>query len=93
MMLPWAGFAPLREGRVHVWCPKCKRKLSNLYRQKYDPPRATLVHSFCDRCSQGCKDTPEWYYDADGRLIEWDEIERHIEGSTAKDGRGTERGS
>jgi hypothetical protein len=77
--LPWAGFAPLRKGRVHVWCPKCKRKLSNMPRQTFDPERATLVHSFCIRCSEGCKDTPEWYYDANGKQIEWEEIEAQID--------------
>ena len=77
--LEWVGFSKLRPGRVHVWCPKCKRKLSNMPRQDFDPKRATLIHSFCIRCSEGCKDTPEWYFDADGKQIEWDEIEAEID--------------
>lgn len=67
--LPWAGFAPLRAGHVHVWCPRCKRKLSNVPRQPHDPPSAELVHSWCARCASGCKDTPEYYFDSDGRRV------------------------
>lgn len=83
MALPWAGFSPLRNGCVHVWCPKCHRKLSNMPRQQFDPERATLVHSFCERCSQGCKDSPEWYFDDEGKQIGWDEIEAAIEAATS----------
>lgn len=83
--MEWAGFARLRTGCVHVWCPRCKRKLSNMPRQKFDPPRATLVHSFCERCSQGCKDTPEWYFTARGKQIGWDEVERHINNLTKQE--------
>lgn len=77
-MLPWAGFQPLRKGRIHVFCLKCHRKFSNAERGKYDPPRATLVQSFCDRCGEGGKDLFEYFYDARGKEISWVEIERHI---------------
>lgn len=76
--LPWAGFAPLRKGRIHVFCPRCHRKVSNALRGEYDPPRATLVHTFCDRCGAGGKDSPESFYAANGQEISWDVIERHI---------------
>lgn len=67
--LPWAGYQRLRPGRIHVYCPKCKRRLSNMERQKTDPPGAELVHSWCDRCSAGCKDTPEYHFDGEGRRV------------------------
>ena len=78
-VLPWAGYAPLRAGRVHLWCPKCKRKTSNAHKMAEDPPRVTLIHSFCPRCSSGGKDAPEWYFDADGQEIAWEEIDAHID--------------
>jgi hypothetical protein len=77
-VLPWAGFAPLRPGCIHVFCPRCHRKFSNSPLGKFDPPRATLVHTFCERCGQGGKDSPESFYAADGQQIPWDEIERQI---------------
>ncbi len=77
--LPWAGFAPLRKGRIHVFCPKCHRKVSNALRGEYDPPRATLVHTFCDRCGQGGKDSPESFYAATGKEIGWEECERTLD--------------
>lgn len=77
-ILPWAGFAPLRKGRIHVFCPKCHRKVSNAERGEYDPPRATLVHTFCDHCGQGGKDAPEYFFDAAGKEIGWAEQERTL---------------
>ena len=77
--LPWAGFAPLRKGRIHVFCPRCHRKMSNAERGKYDPPRATLVHTLCERCGQGGKEAAEWFYDARGRAISWAECERAMD--------------
>jgi hypothetical protein len=67
--LPWAGFAQLRAGRIHVWCPSCHRRLSNMERQAEDPPTAELVHCWCDKCSAGCKDTPMYYYDGNGDRV------------------------
>jgi ribosomal protein L37E len=78
-MIPWAGFAPLRKGRIHVFCPRCHRKVSNAQRGEYDPPRATLVHTPCDRCGAGGKDSPETFFDERGKQIPWSAIERHIE--------------
>ena len=76
--MDWAGFRPLRPGRIHLWCMKCHRKMSNTERGKYDPPRAQLVQSFCERCGQGGKDAPEYFLDGRGRQISWEEIERHV---------------
>jgi hypothetical protein len=77
--LEWAGFRRLRSGRIHVYCPHCGRKVSNSQRGEYDPPRATLVHTWCDRCGSGGKDSPETFFDADGKEIGWDEVEDNIE--------------
>lgn len=87
-MSEWAGYAKLRPGRIHVYCLKCKRKLSNMHRQDYDPPRAELVQGFCDRCGSGGKDAPEYYLDRDGKEIEWEEIEQHIETVVAERTKG-----
>ena len=72
--LPWAGFAPLRQGRIHVYCPRCGRKMSNAFRGEFDPPRATLVHTWCDRCGAGGKDSPETFFDATGAEIDFREV-------------------
>lgn len=76
--MEWAGFKLLRKDRIHVWCPRCHRKVSNAHRGEYDPPRATLVHTWCERCGAGGKDSPETFFDARGREISWTVIERHI---------------
>jgi ribosomal protein L37E len=78
MTLPWAGFSPLRKGRIHVFCPRCHRKVSNAIRGEYDPLRATLVHTWCDRCGQGGKDAPEYFYATDGKEISRKECERAL---------------
>lgn len=77
--LPWAGYQKLRVGRIHVYCKKCHRRYSNAPRSETDPPRAELVQTWCLKCSQGCKDLPEYYLDRRGKQIEWDEIEAHID--------------
>ena len=79
MALPWAGFAKLRAGRIHVYCPHCGRKYSNAHRGEYDPPSATLVHTWCDRCGIGGKESPETFFDARGREIPWEVVERQID--------------
>lgn len=79
MTLPWAGYAPLRPGRIHIYCPHCGRKQSNGFRGEYDPPRATLVHTWCDRCGSGGKDSPETFFDDQGKEIPWEEIEAIID--------------
>lgn len=76
---PWAGYRPLRAGRIHLFCVKCHRKMSNTLRGKFDPKRAELVQTFCDRCGQGGKDIPETFLDGRGKEISWREIERTIE--------------
>ena len=66
----FVGFKPLKAGRIHLYCPSCKRKLSNTRRTDYDPPTAVLAHLACERCSEGCKvDGESKYMDARGRSI------------------------
>ena len=73
--LPYAGFAPLRPGRIHLYCGSCGRKQSNMRRTKYDPKRAVLMNVACDRCDAGCKDPLVQYLAADGSRVPWDEDE------------------
>jgi hypothetical protein len=69
MTLEWAGFAPWRSGRIHIFCPTCRRRLSNAERTDVDPPNAVLVHIWCERCSAGCKTDLGDYFDRDGHVI------------------------
>lgn len=69
--LTYAGYRKLRPGHIHLFCVKCKRKMSNTWRGKLDPQNAVLVKTFCDRCGQGGKDPCEWFMDAAGNEIEW----------------------
>lgn len=70
--LDYVGFAKLRPGRIHLFCPGCKRKMSNIPRLDHDPKRAVLAHVYCERCSQGCKDDFGGYFDALGREVNWE---------------------
>jgi hypothetical protein len=67
--LGYVGFKPHRSGRIHLFCPGCRRKLSNMPRDKYDPPKAVLVKVFCDNCSVGGKDSSQHFRDARGRHL------------------------
>jgi hypothetical protein len=71
--MEWLGYKPLRPGRIHLWCPECKRKMSNVERSEYDPPRAVMCHVLCDRCADrlGAKDASMDYLDAGGKRVEW----------------------
>lgn len=62
------GFKPIRPGRIHLRCPRCGRKQSNMPRAPLDPPKAFLLEVFCD-CIQGGKDDFSGYYDAKGRPL------------------------
>ena len=56
--LHFAGYNKLRRGRIHLYCPTCRRKQSNAPRAvspPFDPPMAVLAHVVCERCSAGCK--------------------------------------
>lgn len=73
-ILEYVGFRKHRAGRIHVICPTCGRKQSNMPRcdeiTPKDPPTATLVGVWCERCSDGCKvEGPAFYRDAEGREL------------------------
>jgi hypothetical protein len=36
------------------------------------------VHTWCSRCGSGGKDSPETFFDDDGKEIPWEEIEAII---------------
>jgi hypothetical protein len=67
--LEYVGYKPHRPGRIHLFCPRCKRKMSNMPRQAMDPPTAVLVHVFCESCSQGGKDSSQTFLDSTGREL------------------------
>jgi hypothetical protein len=67
-VIPFVGYAKLRPGRIHLYCPKCGRRMSNADREAtYDPPDAVLSHVWC--C--GDSDGPPRYFDADGVEIDY----------------------
>lgn len=73
-LIGYIGFKPHRSDRIHLFCPKCKRKLSNGVRTEHDPPQAVLAHIWCEKCSQGCKiEGASAYLDANGRFLEWND--------------------
>lgn len=73
MSFEYVGFNRLRPGRIHVFCPGCGMKRSNMPRAEsapFDPPTATLVGAYCERCSDGCKiEGPAFFRDAEGREL------------------------
>ena len=69
MSLPYVGFAPLRPGKIHLLCPGCGRKQSNMARYSYDPPKTVLVRVHCEKCSQGSKDGGQDFVDSNGRHL------------------------
>jgi len=74
--LPYIGYAKLRPGKIHLFCPICKRKMSNVPRDFTDPPDAVLVHIVCDKCGHGgWIEGPECYLDANGRK-RWPNVDR-----------------
>ncbi len=71
--IPFVGYAKLRAGRIHIFCPRCHRKMSNVARDKNDPPNAALIHVWCgEPCgSGGWIEGPTAYLDANGRFLDW----------------------
>lgn len=67
--MEYAGFNRLRAGRIHLYCPHCGRKMSNVMRDVEDPRRATLAHVWCLRCSNGCKECGVTFFDSRGRRL------------------------
>lgn len=71
MKLEYVGFNKLRPGRIHIFCPSCGMKRSNVPRFE-DPETAVLMHCLCEKCGQGCKDDGVTYFDAHGRELDWE---------------------
>jgi hypothetical protein len=71
------GFHPLRPGRIHLRCPGCGRKYSNMMRAEdgQDPKKAVLAEICCDRCCLGHKDCGPQYFDVKGRSVPWEPTE------------------
>ena len=67
--LEYVGFKPHRPGRIHLYCPGCGRKMSNVERGDLDPPTATLFSVPCEECSEGCKVEGGEYRDTLGRYL------------------------
>lgn len=67
------GYKPLKRGRIHLLCPQCGWKLSNMPRGDHDPPNSVLLVIPCDknRCSGGCKIEGGDYFDEHGNEIDW----------------------
>jgi hypothetical protein len=69
-MIRHSGFKPLRPGRIHLRCPGCGRKQSNMPRHpEHDHPTAFMVEILCDNCGAGCKEGSLDYYDKRGRAL------------------------
>jgi len=68
--MDYVGFGRLKPGRIHIWCPVCKRRMSNAKRTQHDPRRAVLLQVTCPRCPDDSKDWAGWYLDAQGRYVE-----------------------
>jgi hypothetical protein len=67
------GFAPLKDGCIHLLCPKCGRKQSNMRREDNDPPGAFVAKIECDK-HEGSTNVD--YFDAFGKWIDWDPGDR-----------------
>lgn len=65
----YIGYEKLKQGRIHLYCPGCGRKMSNVERADYDPVNAHLCHVYCDNCCVGCKGNEEQYLDKNGKFM------------------------
>jgi hypothetical protein len=65
------GYRPLRPGRIHLLCPLCGRKMSNIPRADYDPKQAALCVIPCDKHS-GLKVEGGEYFDKRGNPFVFD---------------------
>lgn len=63
------GFNKLRPGRIHLRCPRCGRKQSNVERGEHDPESTFLIEVLCDKCGVGYKDECAYHFDAAGNQV------------------------
>lgn len=68
-MTAFNGYHRLRRGKIHLYCPGCKRKMSNARRDIRDPPLAVLVHVLCTECAEGTLDSGQKFFGDDGREL------------------------
>ena len=64
-----SGFHQLKPGRIHLRCPSCGMKRSNVDRSEYDPATAVLLEAKCPECCGGDFDSPE-YFDSNGCFVD-----------------------
>jgi hypothetical protein len=71
IQIPKIGrFKPLKSGKIHMKCFKCKLTRSNMPRESFDPINAAvLMSNFCCRCDKGGEFESIEYYDINGKII------------------------
>lgn len=63
-------FKPLKVGKIHLKCSRCKNTRSNMDRSDFDPTNAAvMVLNYCPRCDRGGGFEETTYYDAHGKEI------------------------
>ncbi len=63
-------FKPLKPGKIHLKCSRCKNTRSNMARSDFDPATAAvMVLNYCPRCDKGGGFEETTYYDANGKEI------------------------
>ncbi len=63
-------FHPLKTGKIHMRCRRCKYTRSNMEREDFDPENAVvMVGNFCPRCDKGGDFEEFIYYDSQGEEI------------------------
>ena len=68
-LMNYVGYPKLQPGKIHLICPRCGRKQSNAVRGPYDPPKAVMCSTLCERCGHGGKGGDEAFRDAAGREL------------------------
>lgn len=65
------GFSVLMKGKIHLRCPECGRKMSNVDREEFDPPDAFLAEILCGECadSVGAMEPTTLYFDRQGNEV------------------------
>lgn len=73
MTISLQGFKPLKEGRIHLHCGNCGRKMSNMPTFGDEPEGAVVLQTLCPKCcdSTGANNPLETYFDANGEEIPW----------------------
>lgn len=64
-------FKPLKPGKIHLRCSRCKNTRSNMARSDFDPAgAAVMVLNYCPRCDTGGGFEDVAYYDRNGVEID-----------------------